>query len=166
MDCIPPGSSVHRFYPSKNNGVGCHALLQGIFLTKGLNTHLLCLLKKLVWIVKDITLILFWKKWIPKKKKEITGFGQCYWEWCISCRRSQEKYSSEEKSIGSENSLAIKKEALFVILLMFLHQNWFMKFVILTIDQEFIACSVGRTGNFRVSSMTRLLFGQIRAFSF
>ena len=101
-----------------------------------------------------------------KKKKEITGFGQCYWEWCISCRRSQEKYSSEEKSTGSENSLAIKKEALFVILLMFLHQNWFMKFIILTIDQEFIACSVGRTGNFRVSSMTRLLFGQIRAFSF
>ena len=101
-----------------------------------------------------------------KKKKEITGFGQCYWKWCISCRRSQEKYSSEEKSTGSETSLAIKKEALFVILLMFLHQNWFMKFIILTIDQEFIACSVGRTGNFRVSSMTRLLFGQIRAFSF
>ena len=69
VDCIPPGSSVHRFSPSKNNGVGCHALLQGIFLTKGLNTHLSCLLKKLVWIVKDITLILFWKKWIPKKIK-------------------------------------------------------------------------------------------------
>ena len=28
----------------KNSGVGCHALLQGIFLTQGLDLHLLCLL--------------------------------------------------------------------------------------------------------------------------
>ena len=28
----------------KNTGVGCHALLQGIFLTQGLNSHLSCLL--------------------------------------------------------------------------------------------------------------------------
>ena len=32
-----PGSSVHGDSPGKNNGVGCHALLQGIFLTQGLN---------------------------------------------------------------------------------------------------------------------------------
>ena len=31
MDCSPPTSSVHRDSPGKNNGVGCHALLQGIF---------------------------------------------------------------------------------------------------------------------------------------
>ena len=30
--------------PGKNTGVGCHALLQGIFLTEGLNLHFLCLL--------------------------------------------------------------------------------------------------------------------------
>ena len=30
--------------PGKNTGVGCHFLLQGIFLTQGLNPHLLCLL--------------------------------------------------------------------------------------------------------------------------
>ena len=30
--------------PSKNNGVGCHSLLQGIFPTQGSNPHLLCLL--------------------------------------------------------------------------------------------------------------------------
>ena len=29
--------------PSKDTGVGCHALLWGIFLTQGLNPHLLCL---------------------------------------------------------------------------------------------------------------------------
>ena len=33
----PPGSSVHGDSPSKNTGVGCHALLQGIFSTQGLN---------------------------------------------------------------------------------------------------------------------------------
>ena len=30
--------------PGKNTGVGCHFLFQGIFLTQGLNPHLLCLL--------------------------------------------------------------------------------------------------------------------------
>ena len=35
MDCSPPGSSVHGDSPPKNTGVGCHALLQGIFSTQG-----------------------------------------------------------------------------------------------------------------------------------
>ena len=35
-DCSPPGSSVHGDSPGKNNGVGCHFLLQGIFLTQGI----------------------------------------------------------------------------------------------------------------------------------
>jgi len=41
MDCSLPGSSVHRDSPGKNTGMGCHALLQGIFPTQGLNTGLL-----------------------------------------------------------------------------------------------------------------------------
>ena len=36
-----PGSSVHGDSPGKNTGVGCHAFLQGIFLTRGSNLHLL-----------------------------------------------------------------------------------------------------------------------------
>ena len=44
MDCSPPGSSVHGDSPGKNTGVGCHALLQGIFLTQGSNPCLLCLM--------------------------------------------------------------------------------------------------------------------------
>ena len=36
----PPGSSVHGDSPGKNTGVGCHALLQGIFPTQGLNLGL------------------------------------------------------------------------------------------------------------------------------
>ena len=33
MDCSPPGSFVHGDSPGKNTGVGCHYLLQGVFLT-------------------------------------------------------------------------------------------------------------------------------------
>ena len=43
MGCSPPGSSVWDS-SDKNTGVGCHALLQGILPTQGLNLHLLCLL--------------------------------------------------------------------------------------------------------------------------
>ena len=44
MDCSPSSSSVHWDSPGKNAGVGFHALLQGIFLTQGLNLCLLWLL--------------------------------------------------------------------------------------------------------------------------
>ena len=40
MDCSPPGSSVHGDSPGKSTGVGCHALLQGIFPTQGSNLGL------------------------------------------------------------------------------------------------------------------------------
>ena len=41
MDCSLPGSSIHGNSPGKNTGVGCHALLQGIFPTQGSNPDLL-----------------------------------------------------------------------------------------------------------------------------
>ena len=37
VDWSPPGSSVHANSLGKNTGVGCHAHLQGIFLTQALN---------------------------------------------------------------------------------------------------------------------------------
>ena len=47
FDCLqlhelysPPGSSVHGDSPGKNTGVGCLALLQGIFPNQGLNPGL------------------------------------------------------------------------------------------------------------------------------
>ena len=40
MDCSPPGSSVQWNSPGKSTGVGSHSLLQGIFLTQGLNPGL------------------------------------------------------------------------------------------------------------------------------
>ena len=42
MECSPPGSTVHGDSPGKNTGVGCHALLQGIFPAQGWNLCLLC----------------------------------------------------------------------------------------------------------------------------
>ena len=41
MDYSPSGFSVHGDSPGKNTGVGCHALLQGIFPTQGQNPGLL-----------------------------------------------------------------------------------------------------------------------------
>ena len=46
IDCSPPGSSVHGDSPGKITGVGCHALLQRMFLTQGSNLHLLSLLDR------------------------------------------------------------------------------------------------------------------------
>ena len=43
-DCSLPGSSVHGIFQARNTRVGCHFLLQGIFLTQGSNPSLLCLL--------------------------------------------------------------------------------------------------------------------------
>ena len=40
MGCRPPGSSVHGDSPGQDTGMGCHALLQGIFPTQGSNPGL------------------------------------------------------------------------------------------------------------------------------
>ena len=46
MDLYPIRLHCPWDFPGKNTGVGCHSLLQGIFLTQGLN---LCLLGLLHW---------------------------------------------------------------------------------------------------------------------
>ena len=40
MDCSLPGPSAYGDSPGKNTGMGCHALLQGIFPTQRLNSGL------------------------------------------------------------------------------------------------------------------------------
>ena len=40
IDSSPLASSVRRYSPGKNTGVGCHALLQGIFPSQGSNPGL------------------------------------------------------------------------------------------------------------------------------
>ena len=50
MDYSPRGSSVHGDSPGKNTGVGCHALLQGIFPTQGPNPDLPHCRQILYWL--------------------------------------------------------------------------------------------------------------------
>ena len=52
MDCSPPGSSGPWDSLGKDTGIGCHALLQGIFLTHGLNP---CLRHLLYWQVDSLS---------------------------------------------------------------------------------------------------------------
>ena len=52
LACSLPGLLCPWDYPGKNTGVGCHFLLQGIFLTQGWNPHL-CLLH---WQVDSLPL--------------------------------------------------------------------------------------------------------------
>ena len=56
--CYPADPSPPGFFvwdsPGKNTGVGCRALLQGIFLTQGSN---LCLLSLLCWQAGSLPLV-------------------------------------------------------------------------------------------------------------
>ena len=51
MDYSPPGPSVDEDSPGKNTGVGCHALLQGIFPTQGSSPGL----SHWRWILYDLS---------------------------------------------------------------------------------------------------------------
>ena len=48
MGCRPR-APLSMGFPRQNTGVGCHALLQGIFPTQGSNPHFLCLLQCKCW---------------------------------------------------------------------------------------------------------------------
>ena len=71
MDCRPPGSCPWDS-PGKNTGVGCLALLQGIFPIQGLNLHLLRLLH---WQVGSLLLP------SPGKPQVMQMLGQSLTGW-------------------------------------------------------------------------------------
>ena len=50
MDCSPPRLLCPQNAPCKNTGVGCHALLKGIFSTQGLNPGPLTCRYSLYWV--------------------------------------------------------------------------------------------------------------------
>ena len=54
MDYIDCQAPLSTDAPGKNTGVGCYALLQGIFPTQGPNPHLLCLLH---WQASSLPLV-------------------------------------------------------------------------------------------------------------
>ena len=85
MDCSSPGSSVHWDSPGKNTGVGCHALLQGIFSTQKSNPglpHCRWILYQLNYqgsptvlhtvtlfentITEDVKMSSYWRRWPTK----------------------------------------------------------------------------------------------------
>ena len=70
MDCSLPSASVHGDSPGKNTGMGCHALLQGIFPTRGLNP---CL-AHCWWILYCPN-----HQWSPKQT----------WPWCTGWRSNR-----------------------------------------------------------------------------
>ena len=53
MSYSPPGSSVRGIFQARITGVGCHFLLQGVYLTQGANP---CLLHLLHWQVNSLPL--------------------------------------------------------------------------------------------------------------
>ena len=65
MDCKPTRLLCSWDSPGKNTGVGCHALLQGIFQTQGLNPGLSCLLPRQAGSLPLAPLVhadpIFWK---------------------------------------------------------------------------------------------------------
>ena len=63
VDCSPPGSSVHGDSPGKNTGVGCHALLQGIFRTQGLNPGLPYCRRLLYYLSPQESLLITFKSY-------------------------------------------------------------------------------------------------------
>ena len=79
MDGSPPGSSVYGDSIGKNTGVGCHALLQGIFLTQGSNPHPYMTTGKIIaFLPRSKCLLISWLQspsaviLEPKKIKSVT----------------------------------------------------------------------------------------------
>ena len=70
-DSLRPLWTVARQAPGKNTGVGCHFLLQGTFLTQGLNRPLLHLLP---W--KTDSLLLCYLRSPERPVQEVKGFWE------------------------------------------------------------------------------------------
>ena len=92
-------------FPGKNTGVGCHALLQGIFLTQGLNPHLLCILN---WQVGSLPLArllglgtsLSLSTWVPHPSNSLHHI------WTEFCRfhKNRNELGSPGGSDGKESA--------------------------------------------------------------
>ena len=75
VDCSPP-ILCQWDSPGKNTGLGCHALLQGIFPTQGSNLHLLCPLHWQAGSLLNATWEAHgdWQRILFTVKKPILGF--------------------------------------------------------------------------------------------
>ena len=86
-DCSLPGSSVHGIFP-EGYWVSCHFLLQGIFLTQGLNQLLLCLLNwtRILyhWATSEALLHIDWS-FSTTNTIDILGWWLSVPSGCCSC---------------------------------------------------------------------------------
>ena len=94
MDYSLPGSSVHGDSPDKNTGAGCHFLLQGIFLSQGLNPDLLRRKQILYHLNHQGRLSVFW------------------WVWMLSPERSPWWLSHQEAGPGSPQASRLEEHFL------------------------------------------------------
>ena len=93
MDCSPPCSFVHEIF-DKNTGVDWYFPLQGIFLTQGSNTHLLCLLhwKADSLLLSHLGSLIYGKPHVPRYSSKEA-------EW----------YCKERKGLNSEYLISLVK---------------------------------------------------------
>ena len=77
VNCSLPGFSVHGI-PSKNSGVGCHALLQGICLLQGSNLHLK------MWL-NCYSLMINIKQMRSCKESNFLRWSFSWWRCCEDC---------------------------------------------------------------------------------
>ena len=74
MDCSLPGSSLHGIFPGKAIGVGCHFLLQGIFLTWGWSPHVLhCRRICYHWATREGPEMNLKESILPRRKQALKG---------------------------------------------------------------------------------------------
>ena len=69
--------------PGKNTGMGCHAVLQDIFTTKGLN---LCLLCPLHWWVDSLLLSTSWEAWCLNNSEHCWITCNEWLDRCLQCQ--------------------------------------------------------------------------------
>ena len=80
MDCSPPRLLWPWDFSGKNNWIGCHFLLQCVFLTQGSNLHLPCLLH---WQAGSLPLG-------TMRKQQITSSMKKKYKFVVSYRRFQD----------------------------------------------------------------------------
>ena len=93
MDYSLPGSSVHGDSPGKNTGVGCHALLQGIFPTHGLIPGLWHCRRILYHLSPQGNSV----EWTRHPCMRWTKKKECYWETVMTT--SPNGYSAKSEML-------------------------------------------------------------------
>ena len=111
-------------FPSKNSGVGCHFLLQGIFPTQELNPHLLCFLH---WLVDSFPLShlgspsnIYINFFVCSKLVEVMEFQLSYfkswkmmlWKCCIQYASKFGKLSSGLRTGKGQFSFQSQRKAM------------------------------------------------------